>query len=171
MSTGRMSMSIQNGVPWSNGCFEKSRTTSRHPINCYWTLSRTNGSQNWNPCVKISPESYRGLKGMACFFHINWFLWHIKLKTIGLLKKRVPVIQATMDAWKQCDASTITSAQVVGRTILSAPAIKFTLKMKLQWWDLVFGVFQLGCHRDLMNRQWWQLVFGVLHASRHRDLS
>ena len=47
-------------------------------------------------------------------------------------------------------ASTITSAQVVGRTILSAPAIKFSLKMK---------------------RQWWQLVFGVLHASRHRDLS
>ena len=68
-------------------------------------------------------------------------------------------------------ASTITSAQVVGRTILSAPAIKLTDKMKLQWRDLVFGVFQLGRHRDLMNRRWWQLVFGVLQLSRDKDLS
>ena len=46
-------------------------------------------------------------------------------------------------------ASTITSAQVVGRTILSAPAIKFSLKMKRQWWQLVFGVLQLSRDKDL----------------------
>ena len=115
---------------------------------------------------------YNAQKEEWMFYDATWeyryTTIHIDLSEPSLHQNQIDVGASTITS---AQASTITSAHVSGRTILSAPAIKLTKKMERQWRQLVFGVFQLGRHRDLMNRQWRQLVFGVLQLSRDKDLS
>ena len=93
---------------------------------------------------------YNAQKEEWMFYDATWeyryTTIHIDLSEPSLHQNQIDVGASTITS---AQASTITSAHVSGRTILSAPAIKLTKKMERQWRQLVFGVLQLSRDKDL----------------------